>query len=142
MASRLVRNVFSRRLPAPSLPRILLRRGIAADTGLVFCNPDSRSADLLRRDVLAPCYRQQVARPDIISDEGHDARRTGDQACPQSYSPLVLTMLSSLRRVIGGFAIARLPNAYLLGGMHRAFAPTFTTTAFGRSSLEWFGTRS
>jgi hypothetical protein len=56
-------------------------------------------------------------------------------------TPLVLTTSMSFRRVIEGFAFARLSDAHLLGVMPRTFVPTLTTTAFGRSRLEWFGTR-
>ena len=46
------------------------------------------------------------------------------------------------RRVIEGFAFARLPGPYLPEDRLRTFTPTLTTTAFDRSSLEWFETRS
>ena len=57
-------------------------------------------------------------------------------------TPLVLTTSESFRRVIEGFTFVRLPDTHLLGVMPRTFAPTLTTTAFDRSRLEWFGTRS
>ena len=44
-------------------------------------------------------------------------------------TPLVLTTSESFRRVIDGFAFARLPDAHLLGVMPRTFVPTLTTTA-------------
>ena len=78
------------------------------------------------------------------------APSTPDAACPvirypadfsQKYhSPLILTALLYLRRVIGGFACAHLFDTHL-HGLIRTFPPTLTTMTLNHRRLERFDTR-
>ena len=56
------------------------------------------------------------------------------------HSPLILTALLCLRRVIGGFACAHLFDTHL-HGLIRTFPPTLTTMTLNHRRLERFDTR-
>jgi len=59
-----------------------------------------------------------------------------------SSSKWVSAALSAYRRVIEGFAFARLLDTHLPQILPGTFHPTLTTTALYRSSSDWFGTRA
>src|SRR5580693_9078391 len=58
----------------------------------------------------------------------------------RSHSPLILTALLYLRRVIGRFACAHLSDTHL-HGLIRTFPPTLTTMTLNHRRLERFDTR-
>src|SRR6516164_8730856 len=139
------------------LTRPLCSSTITAPSSLLLVGPPQCSASVLsprgfRRLCFSLAIRALVPAVPRESQHPVHAPFTPVAVCPvtrhptdlsqKRLTPLVLTTSMSFRRVIEGFAFARLPDAHLLGVMPRTFVPTLTTTAFGRSRLEWFGTHS
>ena len=112
------------------------------------CPTSVRFASWLRPLVLSPLSLERlVPAVPLESLRQIHAPSTPVAVCPvirypadlsqRYHSPLILTALLYLRRVIGRFAFARLSDTHL-HGLIRTFPPTLTTTTLNRSRLGWF----